>query len=107
MPLKKRCSDVFCYSLITTIVLSLQVRNGMAQWSDGRDKPQPIKLILSEDSLMIQREEMVYTQADSENMEQSLLSKVGQYQVHIDSVTFPVPPISVTLVPNSLYPSLV
>ncbi len=76
----------------------------MAQWSDGRDKPQPIKLILSEDTLTIQREEMVYTQADSENMEQSLLSKVGQYQVDIDSEIPPQPPIpNITYSSNSLY----
>ncbi len=53
-----------------------QVRHGMAQWSDGREKPQPIKLVLTEDTLTLQREEMVYTQADSEQVDQNLLSKV-------------------------------
>ena len=48
----------------------------MAQWSDGRDKPQPIKIVLTEEHLTLQREEMVYTQADAEQMDQALLSKV-------------------------------
>ena len=48
----------------------------MAQWSDGRDKPQPIKIVLMEEHLTLQREEMVYTQADAEQMDHALLSKV-------------------------------
>ena len=48
----------------------------MAQWSDGREKPQPIKIVLTEETLTLQREEMVYTQTDSEQMDHALLSKV-------------------------------
>ena len=57
--------------------LPLQVRQGMAQWSDGREKPQPIKIVLTEERLILQREEMVYTQTDSEQMDHALLTKVS------------------------------
>ncbi len=51
----------------------------MVLLSDGQDPPQPARIHLTEDTLVLQKEELVYASTDSDSIDPALLAKVEQY----------------------------